>query len=246
MGASIVKEVATKTNDKAGDGTTTAVILAQAIIHEGLKRTALGANSMMVRRGIEAAAKDTVEELKKMAKPVKGTNDIRQVATISAESEELGTTIADIVEKVGKDGVVTVEESQSFGIESDFVEGMEFDKGYVIGLHDHQQRAHGSRSERCADPHYRQEDFDGQRYSAASRKSRADRQEGSRHHCRRCGQRSAWRHSSSTNCAAFSTCSRSKRRAMAIARRKCSRTSLSRSAARSSPKISASNLRTRT
>jgi chaperonin GroEL len=131
MGASIVKEVATKTNDKAGDGTTTAVILAQAIIHEGLKRTALGANSMMVRRGIEAAAKDTVDELKKMAKPVKGTNDIKQVATISAESEELGTTIADIVEKVGKDGVVTVEESQSFGIESEFVEGMEFDKGYV-------------------------------------------------------------------------------------------------------------------
>ena len=131
MGASIVKEVATKTNDKAGDGTTTAVVLTQAIIHEGLKRTALGANAMMVRRGIEAAAKDAVEELKKMAKPVKGKEDIRQVATISAESEELGKTIADTVEKVGKDGVVTVEESQSIGIESDFVDGMEFDKGYI-------------------------------------------------------------------------------------------------------------------
>ena len=131
MGASIVKEVATKTNDKAGDGTTTAVVLAQAIIHEGLKRTAMGVNAMMVRRGIEAGAKDAVAELKKMAREVKGKNDIRQVATISAESEELGKTIADIVEKVGKDGVVTVEESQSFGIESDFVEGMEFDKGYV-------------------------------------------------------------------------------------------------------------------
>ncbi len=131
MGASIVKEVATKTNDKAGDGTTTAVVLAQAIIHEGLKRTALGANAMMVRRGIEAAAKDAVEELRKMAREVKGKNDIRQVATISAESEELGKTIADTVEKVGKDGVVTVEESQSLGIESDFVEGMEFDRGYV-------------------------------------------------------------------------------------------------------------------
>ncbi len=131
MGAAIVKEVATKTNDKAGDGTTTAVVLAQAIIHEGLKRTALGANAMMVRRGIEAAAKDAVEELKKMAKPVAGKADIRQVATISAESEELGKTIGDIVEKVGKDGVVTVEESQSIGIESDFVEGMEFDKGFV-------------------------------------------------------------------------------------------------------------------
>lgn len=131
MGAAIVKEVATKTNDKAGDGTTTAVVLTQAIIHEGLKRTALGANAMMVRRGIEAAAKDAVEELRKLAKPVKGKDDVRQVATISAESEELGKTIGDIVEKVGKDGVVTVEESQSIGIESDFVEGMEFDKGFV-------------------------------------------------------------------------------------------------------------------
>ncbi len=131
MGASIMKEVATKTNDKAGDGTTTAVVIAAAIINEGLKRTALGANAMMVRRGIEAAAKDAVDELKKMAKPIKGKQDIRQVATISAESETLGKTIADIVEKVGKDGVVTVEESQSLGIESDFVEGMEFDKGYV-------------------------------------------------------------------------------------------------------------------
>jgi chaperonin GroEL len=131
MGASIVKEVATKTNDKAGDGTTTAVVLTQAIVAEGLKRTALGANAMMVRRGIEAGAKDAIEELKKLARPVKGKQEIRQVATISAESEELGKTIADIVEKVGKDGVVTVEESQSIGIESDFVEGMEFDKGYV-------------------------------------------------------------------------------------------------------------------
>jgi len=131
MGASIVKEVATKTNDKAGDGTTTAVVLTQAIIHEGLKRTALGANAMMVRRGIEAAAKDAVEELKKMAREVKGKQDIRQVATISAESAELGKTIADVVEKVGKDGVVTVEESQSTMIESEYVEGMEFDKGYI-------------------------------------------------------------------------------------------------------------------
>jgi chaperonin GroEL len=131
MGAAIVKEVATKTNDKAGDGTSTAVVLTQAIVAEGLKKTALGANAMMVRRGIEAAAKDAVEELKKMAKPIKGKEDIKQVATISAESEELGEKIAETVEKVGKDGVVTVEESQSMGIESDYVEGMEFDRGYV-------------------------------------------------------------------------------------------------------------------
>ncbi|MBI4093377.1 chaperonin GroEL [Candidatus Kaiserbacteria bacterium] len=131
MGASIVKEVATKTNDKAGDGTTTAVVLTQAIVHEGLKRTALGANAMLVRRGIEAAAKDAVEELRKMAKPVKGKSEIRQVAMIAAESEELGKTIAEVVEKVGKDGVVTVEEGQTTAIDYEYVEGMEFDKGYV-------------------------------------------------------------------------------------------------------------------
>jgi chaperonin GroEL len=131
MGAGIVKEVASKTNDKAGDGTTTAVVLMQAIVHEGLKRTSMGSNAMMIRRGIEAAAKDAVEELKKMAKPVKGKDEIKQVASISAESEELGATIADVVETVGKDGVVTVEESQSLTIEKEIVEGMEFDKGYV-------------------------------------------------------------------------------------------------------------------
>ena len=131
MGAEIVKEVASKTNDAAGDGTTTAVVLTQAIIHEGMKRTALGANAMNVRRGIEAAVEDTVAELKTMAKAVKGNDEIKQVASISAESDELGQVIADTIEKVGKDGVVTVEESQSFGIESEVVEGLEFDKGYV-------------------------------------------------------------------------------------------------------------------
>ncbi len=131
MGAEIVKEVATKTNESAGDGTTTAVVLTQAIISEGYRRTAMGANAMMVRRGIEEAAKDVVEELHKMAKTVKGKDEIRDVATISAESEELGTIIADTISKVGKDGVVTVEESQSFGIDSEIVEGLEFDKGYV-------------------------------------------------------------------------------------------------------------------
>ena len=131
MGASIVKEVASKTNDKAGDGTTTAVVLTQAIVHEGLKRTALGANAMMVRHGIEAAARDAVEELKKMSRPIAGKADIRQVATISAESEDLGKTIADVVDKVGKDGVVTVEESQTTETNYEYVEGMEFDKGYV-------------------------------------------------------------------------------------------------------------------
>ncbi len=131
MGAEIVKEVASKTNDVAGDGTTTSVILAQAIITEGLKKTAMGANGMMVRRGIEEAKDEVVKALKAMALPIKTDAEIRQVATISAESSELGAIIADTIKKVGKDGVVTVEESQSFGVESEVVEGLEFDKGYV-------------------------------------------------------------------------------------------------------------------
>ena len=110
MGAEVAKEVASKTNDYAGDGTTTAVVLMQAIVEEGFKRTSMGANPAMVRRGIEQAAKDTVEELADMAKEIKSKEEIRQVAIIASESEELGKTIADTIGKVGKDGVVTVEE----------------------------------------------------------------------------------------------------------------------------------------
>jgi chaperonin GroEL len=131
IGAEVLKEVASKTNDMAGDGTTTAVVLAHAIIAEGFKRVAMGANAVMVRRGIEAAAKDAVAELKAMAKTVKNKEEVRNVATVSAESAELGKTIADTIEKVGMSGVVTVEESQSFGIESEITEGLEFDRGYV-------------------------------------------------------------------------------------------------------------------
>lgn len=131
MGAEIVKDVASKTNDMAGDGTTTAVVLTQAIINEGFKKTTLGVNAMGVRLGIEAAAREVVDTLKAMAKPIKSSEEIKQVASISAESEEFGAIIADAIEKVGKDGVVTVEESQSFGVETELVEGMQFDKGYV-------------------------------------------------------------------------------------------------------------------
>ena len=131
MGAEIVKEVASKANDMAGDGTTTAVVLTQAIIEEGLKRTSMGANPVLVRKGIEKAAVDVVAELKKMAKEIKSKDEIRQIATISSESDEMGKIIADTIDKVGKDGVVTVEESQSFGIESDIVEGLEIDKGFI-------------------------------------------------------------------------------------------------------------------
>jgi len=133
MGAEIIKEVASKTNDVAGDGTTTAAVLAQSIINEGLKQTAMGVNAMGIRLGIEAATKEMVEALKSIAKPIpeKSKEEIVQVASIAAESTELGKIIADTINKVGKDGVVTVEESQSFGIESEVVEGLQFDKGYV-------------------------------------------------------------------------------------------------------------------
>ncbi len=131
MGAEIVKEVAGKTDDIAGDGTTTAVVLMQALISEGMSRTAMGANPMGVRRGMEKALRDAVEVLHTMAKPIKSDAEIQQVATISVESPEMGKKIAETIKQVGKDGVVTVEESQSFGIESEIVEGMEFDKGFV-------------------------------------------------------------------------------------------------------------------
>lgn len=133
MGAEIIKEVASKTNDIAGDGTTTAVVLTQAIIKEGLRVATLGANPLGIKIGIDAATEAVVKELKKMAKPIniKDKDEIVQVATLAAESKEIGEIIADAIEKVGKDGVVTVEESQSFGVESEVVKGLQFDKGYV-------------------------------------------------------------------------------------------------------------------
>ncbi|MFH1170610.1 MAG: chaperonin GroEL [Candidatus Vogelbacteria bacterium] len=131
MGAELVKEVASKTNDTAGDGTTTAVILTQALIEEGFKKTTLGVNAMGIRLGIEAATAEVVKALRGLAKPIKGINETKQVATIAAESAEFGGIIADAIDKVGKDGVVTVEESQSFTVESELVEGMQFDKGYA-------------------------------------------------------------------------------------------------------------------
>lgn len=131
MGAEIVKEVATKTNDIAGDGTTTSVVLMQAIISEGMKHTTMGVNAMGVKFGIESASKDVITALRSISKPIKTDEEIRQVANISAESLELGTIIADTIKKVGKDGVVTVEESQTIGLESEVTEGIAFDKGYI-------------------------------------------------------------------------------------------------------------------
>jgi chaperonin GroEL len=131
MGAQLVKEAASKTNDIAGDGTTTATVLAQAVIHEGMKNVAAGANPMVLQRGINKAAAAAVAELRKMSIPVSGREQIAQVASISASDTEIGGLIADVMEKVGKDGVITVEESKGIQYETEYVEGMQFDRGYV-------------------------------------------------------------------------------------------------------------------
>lgn len=131
MGAQLVKEVATKTNDVAGDGTTTATLLAQAIIREGLKNVAAGANPMILKKGINKAVDASVEELKNISKPIESKSAIAQVASISAGDDTIGEIISEAMEKVGKDGVITVEESNTFGTTLDIVEGMQFDRGYV-------------------------------------------------------------------------------------------------------------------
>jgi len=131
LGAQLTKEVATKTNDIAGDGTTTATVLAQALVHEGLRAVAAGANPMGLKRGIEAAVEAVSAKLVDTAKPVDDKGDMAHVATISARDAEIGALIADAFDKVGKDGVITVEESNTFGTELEFTEGMQFDKGYI-------------------------------------------------------------------------------------------------------------------
>jgi chaperonin GroEL len=131
QGAQLVREVATATNDVAGDGTTTATVLAQAIVREGLKNVAAGANPMGLKRGIEAAVNAVVENLKSQSKEVSGKEDIARVATVSSREREIGDVIGDAIEKVGKDGVVNVEEGQGLDLELEFTEGMQFDKGYL-------------------------------------------------------------------------------------------------------------------
>jgi chaperonin GroEL len=131
MGAQLLKEAATKTNDVAGDGTTTATVLAQAIVHEGLRNVAAGANPMLLKTGIEQARDTVVEALKGMAKEIDGKEDIAQVAAISAADRSIGDLIADVMDKVGKDGVITVEESRGLEFEVEYTEGMQFDRGYI-------------------------------------------------------------------------------------------------------------------
>jgi chaperonin GroEL len=131
MGAQLLKEAATKTNDVAGDGTTTATVLAQAIVHEGLRNVAAGANPMLLKQGIELARDNVVQYIRDLAKDVQGKEDIAQVASISAADSEIGNLIADVMDKVGKDGVITVEESRGLAFEIEYTEGMQIDRGYI-------------------------------------------------------------------------------------------------------------------
>src|SRR5688572_23880181 len=131
MGAQLAKEVATKTNDVAGDGTTTATVLARSMVHRGMRNVAAGANPMALKRGIEKAVIAAVDAIKDQAKDVGSREDISNVASISAADPAIGDVLAEALDKVGKDGVVTVEESNTFGMELEFVEGMQFDKGYI-------------------------------------------------------------------------------------------------------------------
>src|SRR5919197_1484581 len=131
MGAQLVKEVATKTNDVAGDGTSTATVLARAMVHQGMRNVAAGANPMALKRGMERGVEAAIEHIGKQARDVEGRDDMAHVATISAADSAIGDTIAEAFDKAGKDGVIQVEESQTFGIELEFVEGMQFDKGYI-------------------------------------------------------------------------------------------------------------------
>ena len=131
MGAQLVKEVATKTNDVAGDGTTTATVLAQAMINEGMKNLAAGANPIILRKGMKKATEEAVKAISKMSSKVNGKDQIAKVAAISAGDEEVGNMVADAMEKVSNDGVITIEESKTMMTELDLVEGMQFDRGYI-------------------------------------------------------------------------------------------------------------------
>ena len=130
MGAQLAKEISSKTNDVAGDGTTTATVLGAAIVREGMKNVAAGANPMALKRGIERATETTIRHLRAMAKPVTGKEQIAQVASLSAHDDEIGEMIAEVMEKVGKDGVITVEESRGIRMEIDFVDGLQLERGY--------------------------------------------------------------------------------------------------------------------
>ena len=162
IGAELVKEVAKKTDDVAGDGTTTATVLAQALVREGLRNVAAGANPMALKRGIEAAVASVSEELAKLAKDVETKEQIASTASISAGDTTVGEIIAEAMDKVGKEGVITVEESNTFGLELELTEGMRFDKGYISAYFVTDAGADGGRPRRPVHPDRQQQDLGGQ------------------------------------------------------------------------------------
>ena len=204
MGAQMVKEVASNTSDEAGDGTTTATVLAQAIIREGLKAVSSGRNPMDIKRGIDKAVIAAVEELKKLSKPCKDNKAIAQVGTISANSDEsIGKTIAEAMEKVGKEGVITVEEGSGLENELDVVEGMQFDRGYLSPYFINNQADADRRAREAADPAGRQEDLEHPRNAAAARR-RGQGRPSAADHLPKTSKAKPWRRSWSTTSAASS------------------------------------------
>ena len=231
QGAQLVREVATATNDVAGDGTTTATVLAQAMVHAGMRNVAAGANPLGLKRGIEKAVDDVVKNIESQSTEISGKDQIARVATISAGDDEIGDVIADAIEKVGKDGVVNVEEGQTFGMDLEFTEGMQFDKGYISPyMVTDQERMEAVLEDpyilianqkigsvRDLLPGFGADDPVGQAVSD---------------HLPRMSRASRSRHWWSTSCAARSPVLRSRRRASAIAVSGCSRTSRSSPVAR--------------
>ena len=176
IGAELVKEVAKKTDDVAGDGTTTATVLAQALVREGLRNVAAGANPMALKRGIETAVASVSEVLGNQAKDVETKEQIAATASISAADTSVGELIAEAMDKVGKEGVITVEESNTFGLELELTEGMRFDKGHLSPVLRHRRRAHGDRSRRPVHPDRRGQDLEREGPAAAAGEGHADRQ----------------------------------------------------------------------
>ena len=225
MGAQLLKEAATKTNDVAGDGTTTATVLAQAIVTRGLARTSPPAPTRCCSSAASSkAVAAVVDELKAMATPVDGKDEIAQVAAISAADAEIGELIAEVMDKVGKDGVITVEESQEPQVRDRVRRGHAVRPRLHLALLRHQLRAHGSRARRAVHPDHRQEDLRDRRHPAGAREARS-RSARTWSSSPRTSTARRWRRWSSTSCAARSTCWRSRRRASATAARRCSRTS---------------------
>ena len=235
MGAQLLKEAATKTNDVAGDGTTTATVLAQAIVAEGFRNLAAGANPLQLKRGIERGVQAVVGELKAMSQPVQGRTEIAQVAAISANDREVGDLIAEVMEKVGKDGVITVEESKTLRFETEYVEGMQFDRGYISPYFITNPERMEAVLEDCLHPDHRQEDLGDRRHPAGPGALPPGQQESADHRRGR-GRRSACHAGSEQAARHAQRASRSRRPASVTVGRRCSRTSPSSPAARCSPR----------